>query len=523
MKLHRQGSWFYCGLIAGCAQVLAVLALRRVNAIPIPAELVQDRLLQIVPGTVMARTIDTLRFDAKPLMLIGWESLQIVGSAVFGVLAGACVAARPPHRTVFALLPIALLAALLSWLSVEVVGFTLLGLGPAGIYAPAGVASALWSLPPAAVYALVLLAMGSLLDRTLDEHGESTTSPGRRIGRRKAMALALSAMVAPVTGAAIERVITRLGEQETRPRNGGTANGAEASVARGTVSAITPNAAFYVVSKNAIDPDLAADQWSLTIDGLVGESNRLTYHDLRALESTEMYATLECISNGVGGALMSTGLWRGVPVTKLLDLGGVPDEARWVVFSSADGYIQSIPLEVAFRPTTILAHTLNGEPLPAKHGFPARLVAAGRYGMKNPKWLTRIRLTRERFESYWERTGWDGDRGVETMARLDTRPSRALPYVPVRLGGVAFAGDRRIARVEISTDGGRCWAAADLLPPLSLNSWVLWTHTWRPGPPGDYRILVRAVDGAGTPQVREQRYTFPTGATGYDSLLVRVR
>src|SRR5207302_5631695 len=137
----------------------------------------------------------------------------------------------------------------------------------------------------------------------------------------------------------------------------------------------------------------------------------------------------------------------------VLARAGLRAEAAWVTFHSIDDYEESIPLALALQPGTLLAHTMNGAPLPRKHGFPVRALVAGRYGMKSPKWLKAIEVTAAPVASRWERTGWDGERGVATMARLNTRPRR-LPWgEPVQLAGIAFAGDRGIAGVELSVDG----------------------------------------------------------------------
>jgi len=170
----------------------------------------------------------------------------------------------------------------------------------------------------------------------------------------------------------------------------------------------------------------------------------------------------------------------------------------------------------------LLAYEMNGVPLPAKHGFPVRVLLAGRYGMKNPKWLTAIRLVAQPYQSIWERTGWNGDLGVETMARFDTRPARPRIGDAVLLSGVAFAGDRGISYVEISTDAGITWEVADLEPSLGAGTWSRWTYRWLVRRSGSNRLSVRAVDGTGNPQAAVGRYSFPSGVTGYHTVTVQV-
>lgn len=523
--MRRVVRWACCGAIAGCAEGAVCLALRQFWGMPMPFEIIQDRLLALVPGALMARLIETLRFGAKPLALLGWGVTQVlVGAALAGV-AGPALDARghPPRwlRGAPRLLLSAVLCGLLAWLAVEALWLAALGIRPLALGTPHGLESARGMLLPVLAYGLVVALLSRLLAGAGAPAGRQPLAPSRMAqDRRRAIALAFSAAIVGSSAAEWRRVLDQLDERGTRA--GSAARDDAHDEGQGVVAALTTNTAFYVVSKNAIDPELEADGWALVIDGLVERPRRLDYQALRAVETVEQYTTLECISNRVGGDLMSTALWRGAPLAVLLDTAGVQEAARWAVFTSADGYEQSLPLAVARRSTTIVAHMMNGAPLPTKHGFPARLLVAGRYGMKNPKWLTRIELRADRFESYWERTGWDGDKGVETMARFDTRPARAVAYTTVRLGGVAFAGDRGVDRVEISADGGHSWFAATLEPALSAETWMRWTARWQAGPPGRYHLRVRAADGAGTLQTAAQQYTYPSGATGYDALALTV-
>src|SRR5438046_1460545 len=127
------------------------------------------------------------------------------------------------------------------------------------------------------------------------------------------------------------------------------------------------------------------------------------------MPQSEAVVTLECITNGVGGNLISNAQWRGVPLAGMLARAGLGAGATWVAFRSVDDYEESIPLALAMQPGTLLAHTKNGAPLPHKHGFPLRALVAGRYGMKSPKWLKSIEVRGAQLASRWERTGWDGE------------------------------------------------------------------------------------------------------------------
>jgi DMSO/TMAO reductase YedYZ molybdopterin-dependent catalytic subunit len=150
------------------------------------------------------------------------------------------------------------------------------------------------------------------------------------------------------------------------------------------------------------------------------QPRQFSYTEILALPTVSQYTTLECISNTLGGSLMSNARWTGVPLGQLLASVGLQAAAQAVIFRSADNYYESFPLEVLMAPGVLFAHTMNGAPLPDKHGFPLRLVLPGRYGMKNPKWITRIEIVPEPVEGYWVRRGWDRDALVKTVARIDT-------------------------------------------------------------------------------------------------------
>jgi len=303
-------------------------------------------------------------------------------------------------------------------------------------------------------------------------------------------------------------------------------NGAKTSVALppGVSDEITPNERFYLVSKNFNDPRVSADKWSLEILGLVAQPRRFSYEEILALPTMSQYTTLECISNTLGGKLMSNALWTGVRLAQLLGNLGVQPAAQAVIFRSADNYYESFPLELALAPSVLLAHTMNGTPLPDKHGFPLRLILPGRYGVKNPKWITRIELAAEPIDGYWVRRGWDREALVQTIARIDTPlDNTSLPGPRLEAGGVAFAGNRGISRVEASLDGGSTWREAGTRLPLGSSTWVQWAAEWEHGSPGTYTVLARATDGTGALQTPEETGSFPHGATGYHRANVEVQ
>jgi hypothetical protein len=279
---------------------------------------------------------------------------------------------------------------------------------------------------------------------------------------------------------------------------------------------------FYLVSKNLLDPEIDANSWRLQVNGLVDHPLTLRYADVLALPAEDYYQTLECISNEVGGPLMSNGRWTGVRLSEVLRRAGVQAPARQLHFTCADGYSENMTLAQAMLPTTFLVYKLGGQPLPTKHGYPLRVLTAGTYGMKNPKWLTGIEAVATGAVGFWEQQGWNPDAPVQTMSRIDSPQAGTVSAGSVAIGGVAFAGDRGIQRVELSLDGGQTWQATDLLPPLSPLTWVFW-RTAATLQPGVTDLVVRATDGTGRLQTDQQTDTFPSGASGYHRIRLQVR
>src|SRR5437763_1928449 len=185
-----------------------------------------------------------------------------------------------------------------------------------------------------------------------------------------------------------------------------------------------------------------------------------------ALPAVVTDQTLMCISNEVGGDLISNGRWTGVRLADVLQRAGAQGGAQLVRFTSVDDYTETMPLAQALDPTTLLVYQLNDQPLPAKHGFPLRVLSTNTYGMKNPKWVTRIEVVASSPPGFWQRQGWNTDAVVQTMSKI-TAPDngRALSLGTSPVVGVSFAGARGIQQVEVSTDNGQSWADSQLLPP----------------------------------------------------------
>jgi len=288
---------------------------------------------------------------------------------------------------------------------------------------------------------------------------------------------------------------------------------------------ITSNDQYYVVSKNLFaDPTVDAGSWRLTVDGYVDKPYTLNYQELLAMPMQQQYESMMCVSNEVGGPYMSNALWEGVRLKDLLERAGVKSGAVKVVFYATDDYSDSIHLDKALEPTTLLAMHMNGATLPQGHGFPARMLVPGIYGMKHCKWLTRIQVVTQDYQGYWQERGWSDPAPIRLTSRIDTPligsnvPAHQLTYI----GGVAFSGNKGISEVDISLDGGNSWQLATLKRPLSDLTWVLWEYPWHTTSPGSYTLIVRAVDMEGNVQDPNVAPPAPDGSSGYHSVAVSV-
>ncbi len=485
---------FAAGVIAGGAGLALTFLLRVFGLGVFLPEVATDFVVGRIPGSVESFFIRTMGEGAK---LLGLLTALLAFLAVHGVYATLYrrVERRLPWRwamiAVYTVVPAAI--ALLFVLP-------LLGGGFLGAATTAGAGMAAFSqLLGSLLYAAVL---DYFFVEVARRHPE-----GFHPSRRQfivASALTLAGAVLAIYG---------LGSIVSRP--GRLSFG---SVAEMEAREITPTQDFYTVTKNVIDPAVDGASWRLAVDGLVSTPATYAYDDLAGLPQEERVATLECVSNEVGGDLISTAIWGGVGLKDLLERAGPAPSAGWVEFTCADGYTVAVPIGRATSPDSLLALRMNGLPLQGKHGYPARVIVPGVYGMFNAKWVTRITLVEAELLGFWQQKGWTNRGLVRTTAIVATPPDGSVVGSPVRIGGVAFAGDRGISQVEVSTDGGATWSPATLLPALSGLTWRLWTFDWTPASGGSHRIVARAVDGTGTPQESAQNAPFPDGSSGYDSI-----
>ena len=296
---------------------------------------------------------------------------------------------------------------------------------------------------------------------------------------------------------------------------------------------LTPTAHFYWRSHFPV-PRVDAAAWRLRVEGEVAKPLALSLAELMAMPRLTLAVTLECAGNGRslmrpvpsgtpwGLAAVSSADFTGVLLRDVLELAGPVPAAAEVLFEGADrgpvepgreeSYTRSLPLAVALEGGALLAWEMNGEPLPAVHGFPLRLVVPGWYGMASVKWLAALRVLPEPFRGYFqaEHYVYVGEPGMPDgtpVTRVRVRSliaapgdRAAVPLGPVEVRGIAWSGAAPVARVEVSADDGATWAAAELGAPPSPYAAAPWRLAWHPPRRGEYELLARAADAAGNEQ-----------------------
>jgi DMSO/TMAO reductase YedYZ molybdopterin-dependent catalytic subunit len=292
---------------------------------------------------------------------------------------------------------------------------------------------------------------------------------------------------------------------------------------------ITPAKDFYLIDTALISPRIDVKSWKLSVKGAVDNPIELSYEDLLSMSTREADITLSCVSNEVGGGLVSNGRWTGVLLSDVLAEAGVSREkltrsSQQLVGRSVDGFTTGFRTEIALDGRqALVAFGLNDSELPIKHGYPVRLVVPGLYGyVSATKWLTEIELTNWNFDAYWIQRTWSKEGPIKTQSRIDTvQEGDNLPAGKIPVGGIAWAPHRGIERVEVSTDGGETWNEARLAAQLAADTWRQYVYHWDANS-GEYTLQVRATDGEGETQTAAEAPPHPSGATGYHTVNVTV-
>jgi DMSO/TMAO reductase YedYZ molybdopterin-dependent catalytic subunit len=287
---------------------------------------------------------------------------------------------------------------------------------------------------------------------------------------------------------------------------------------------VTSNDDFYQIDTALRTPRIDLENWTLRITGMVDRPLQFGYSELLGMQLVERYVTLACVSNRIGGDLISNAKWLGVPLTDVLTRAGIEEDATQIVGRSVDRFTVGFPTEAAFDGReALVAVGMNGEPLPFRHGFPARLVVSGLYGyVSATKWLDEIELTRwDAFDAYWIPRGWSKEGPIKTQSRIDLpKFDDRLAAGPQQVAGIAWAQNRGITKVEVQIDE-EPWQEADVSEPLSKDTWVQWAHAWHASP-GEHFLRVRATDATGLTQSGVFRPPRPDGSEGYHTIRVQV-
>jgi len=301
---------------------------------------------------------------------------------------------------------------------------------------------------------------------------------------------------------------------------------------------LTPAEHFFVRNHMHEPSTIDPAQWKLSIGGEVEKPYTLTLAELSRLETHSVVNTLECAGNGrafqnpkVPGVqwqkgAVSTGRFSGPRLHDLLQRAGVKSTGKHVMFRGLDEvpgkvppFIRSVPIEKAMDSDTLVATHLNGAPLPKHNGFPARALTPGWIGAASCKWLTEIKVLEKEFEGNFMNPGYrmpnQPVKPGEAVKPEDTHPVTALNVKSLisspqdgstsrspnlHIQGVAWAGESDVTRVEVSTDGGNTWHAAELGKEHAHYAWRLFSYPWKAPKSGDYTILSRATDSQGRTQ-----------------------
>ncbi|MDE3180349.1 MAG: molybdopterin-dependent oxidoreductase [Acidobacteriota bacterium] len=292
--------------------------------------------------------------------------------------------------------------------------------------------------------------------------------------------------------------------------------------ANAALRAITPNENFYITTKGGT-PSVDASSWKLRIDGLVGNPFELNYKQVLALKRIEQEMTLECISNSIGGHDIGNARWTGTPLKPLFERARPSSKATHAIIYAADDYSTGHPIERIWNDWNFLSYQMNGVDLPPEHGYPMRVFIPGKFGMKQPKWVTRIEFVDHPYLGFWESRGWTNDAERWAQARFTNPADGARLRGPeITLYGYAVGNLDGIKTVQLSFNNGHSWQNADIYSNPSPLVWSFWKFDWTTARRGRYKILARAIDGRGRVEGPDPKGIYPNGATGLQEIQVAV-
>jgi DMSO/TMAO reductase YedYZ molybdopterin-dependent catalytic subunit len=513
-----------------------------------------QRVVELTPGTLVTQGIELLGKADIPTLI----TTMLIGTIVVAFLLGNLATARPHLALagVVALAAIAIAAALADPFVapvptiITIVGALLAGAAITELLVrTAGYAAA---AQPPTEQAVPAGEPGSAASPIMRSR-EAGSDEGITVGRGGFLLLGGGAAVAGLAAAGLGRLLgggsaeiasspkkLNLPEAPDKEQQEGKGKAAthetlpqppaDASIdVPGMPELITPASTFYLIDTELTSPRIDVNTWKLSVKGAVDNPVEFSYKDLLGLPTREADITLSCVSNTVGGGLVSNGRWTGVLLSDVLEEAGLSRDkitgaSRQLVGRSVDGFTTGFKTDIALDGrNALVAFGLNGSELPIKHGYPVRLVIPGLYGyVSATKWLTEIELTNWNFDAYWIQRTWSKEGPVKTQSRIDTiADGDSLSAGSNPVGGIAWAPHRGIEKVEVSTDGGQTWNTANLAKQLAEDTWRQYVYDWN-ATPGDYTIQVRATDGTGETQTAAEAPPHPSGATGYHTIDVTV-
>jgi DMSO/TMAO reductase YedYZ molybdopterin-dependent catalytic subunit len=472
------------------------------RTIPSLVRAVGDVFVDNTPGDATETAIRTLGTNDKPFLL----TTIVVASLLLGVVVG--LLGRQKRRNVV----------------IAFAGFGLVG-GWAAARVPGSSTLGSWTsaIVSAAAGALVVLGLLRTLDnaeaRAPDGRADAPSASSRRAFLTYSGGAAVVALATTGIGRALRNNQSVSGARELIAARGVDVldSPADTAVAQldkldsvpGVAPYITPlegDGRFYRIDTALEVPQVDPTTWKLKIGGLVDNPFELTYDDVLAMPQEEHVITLSCVSNEIGGSLVGNAVWGGVPLRALLERAQVQPGGVQVVGRSVDDFTAGFPIEFALDGrNAMLAVSMNGQPLPVRHGFPARLVIPGLYGYVSAvKWIKEIRLESADFDGYWIPRGWSKLGPMKTMSRIDVPRDRArVTQGRVAVAGVAWSPTRGIAGVEVQVDNG-AWLPAKLGGAVTDETWLQWVYDWD-ATPGKHVIRVRATDKTRCAAIEQER------------------
>jgi DMSO/TMAO reductase YedYZ molybdopterin-dependent catalytic subunit len=499
------------GLVAaGSGLAVSVAASGYLHQRVSPVVALAEEVIRLTPGRVIEFVISLVGQNDKPLLI----ALTLLGMAVVS----AAVGVLAMRWTIIAELVFIGLGFVLAW----AVGDRLTSSSSTYVPTIAGVATTV----------IVLAVLAPLAIRAEAEPaGAGPEADARAKSRREFLqwsgVVAAGAVVVGVVGLVLEQGRAAVEAARRKLRLDVTNPAPPAGVSVG-VDGVAPwktsQERFYRIDTALVVPQILPRDWTLRIHGMVDRELTLSYDELLDRGLTQAWLTLCCVSNVVGGDLISNAWFSGVKVSALLDDVGVHSGADAVLSTSDDSWTAGTPLAALTDDrNAMLAVAMNGEPLTPEHGFPVRMVVPGLYGyVSGTKWIRDMEVTRfDDFTAFWTERGWSPQGPIKTESRIDVpNDGDHLSAGQVAIGGVAWAQHTGIAKVEVRVDDAD-WAEAVLGDDPTIDSWRQWHYVWD-APAGDHQLQVRATDNSGYTQTADRVDVVPNGATGWHTISVSV-